>query len=287
MFGTRFAGPEEKPAMTPQERQLVDELFDRLAKLEDAPRDPDAERAIADGLRTAPHAAYALVQTTLVQDEALKRAHARIQELEGGPPQEQEQSRGFLDNMRDTLFGREERRGSVPTVRPGGLGSSGLWGPGPGGPPPPPPPGYGYAGGPGGPPPVGTGGSSFLGTAAATAAGVIGGAMMMNGIRSMFGHSYGGGSAAYNPGPSLGSPWSGGGAGSAANSDLARQAGIDDIGTSRSASRDDDSRGGDSGRAGFFGGDDQSETDTAYDDSNDDDDTDVAGDFDGGDTDTA
>jgi hypothetical protein len=268
-----------EPAMTPQERQLVDELFDRLANLEDAPRDPDAERAIADGLRRAPHAAYALVQTVLVQDEALKRANARIQELEGGPPQEQ--SRGFLDNMRDTLFGHDERRGSVPTVRPGGLGSSGVWGSGQGGPPPPPgygapPAGYGYAPGPS---QVGSGGS-FLGTAAASAAGVIGGAMLLGGIRSMFGHSYGGGSSAFDSGPSLGSPWSGG-AGSAANSDLARQAGIDDIGTSRSASRDDDS-----GRAGLFGGgDDQDATDTAYDDSGDDDDMDVAGDIDGGDTD--
>ncbi|MGB9387896.1 MAG: DUF2076 family protein, partial [Pseudolabrys sp.] len=36
--------------MTPQERQLVDDLFDRLAQLETAPRDPAAERAIADGL---------------------------------------------------------------------------------------------------------------------------------------------------------------------------------------------------------------------------------------------
>ena len=270
--------------MTPQERQLVDELFDRLTKLEDAPRDPDAERAIADGLRVAPHAVYALVQTTLVQDEALKRASARIQELEGGEPQEP--PRGFLDSMRDTLFGREERRGSVPTVRPGGQGSSGVWGSGQGGPPPPP----GYAGGPppgyaGGPPAVGTGGGSFLGTAAASAAGVIGGAMLMNSMRSMFGSSHGSSASAFDPGSSHGSPWGGGGAGSAANSDLARQAGIDDIGTSRSASRGDDS--GDSGRAGFFGGDDQDQTDTAYDDSNDDDDTDVAGDFDGGDTDTA
>jgi len=259
--------------MTPQERQLVDELFDRLAKLENAPRDPDAERAIADGLRQAPHAVYALVQTTLVQDEALKRANARIQELEGGPPQEP--SRGFLDNMRDTLFGHEERRGSVPTVRPGGLGSSGVWGSGQAA-PPPPPPGYGsYAPGPS---PLGSGGS-FLGTAAASAAGVIGGAMLLNGIRSMFGHSGGFGSAAYDPGPSLGSPW--GGAGSAADSDLARQAGIDDIGSGRSASGGDDG-----GQAGLFGGDDQDDTDTAYDDGNDDD-MDVAGDFGGGDTDSA
>ena len=68
--------------MTPQERQLVDDLFDRLSKLESAPRDPDAAAAIAQGLRNAPNAVYALVQTVLVQDEALKRANSRIQELE-------------------------------------------------------------------------------------------------------------------------------------------------------------------------------------------------------------
>ena len=68
--------------MTPEERELVTELFDRLATLENAPRDPDAERLIIDGLRRAPNATYALVQTTLVQDEALKRADARIRELE-------------------------------------------------------------------------------------------------------------------------------------------------------------------------------------------------------------
>ena len=76
--------------MTPQERQLVDDLFDRLAKLETAPRDPDAERAIIDGLRRAPNAVYALVQTALVQDEALKRADAKIRELSGAAePQQQ------------------------------------------------------------------------------------------------------------------------------------------------------------------------------------------------------
>ena len=60
--------------MTPQERQMIDELFDRLARLESAPRDPDAAAAIAQGLRKAPNAAYPLVQTVLLQDEALKRA---------------------------------------------------------------------------------------------------------------------------------------------------------------------------------------------------------------------
>ena len=69
--------------MTPQERQLVEDLFDRLARLESAPRDAEAERVIVDGLRHAPNAIYPLVQTVLVQDEALKRADARIRELTG------------------------------------------------------------------------------------------------------------------------------------------------------------------------------------------------------------
>jgi hypothetical protein len=74
--------------MTAQEQALVNELFDRLATLENNSRDRDAERLITDGLRQAPHAVYALVQTALVQDEALKLANARIEELQaqaGGP----------------------------------------------------------------------------------------------------------------------------------------------------------------------------------------------------------
>ncbi len=71
--------------MTPEERNLVTDLFDRLATLEDVQRDAEAERLIRDGLRQAPNALYALVQTVLVQDEALKRADARIRELEGDP----------------------------------------------------------------------------------------------------------------------------------------------------------------------------------------------------------
>ena len=106
--------------MTPQERQLIDDLFDRLAKLESAKRDPEAMSAIMQGLRDAPNAVYALVQTALVQDEALKRADMRIQELEAGAGQ-QAQSGGFLDSMRDAIFGQNQQhgqnQGSVPNVR--------------------------------------------------------------------------------------------------------------------------------------------------------------------------
>jgi hypothetical protein len=207
--------------MTPQERQLVTDLFDRLATLEDAQRDPEAERAIADGLRQAPNAPYALAQTVLVQDEALKRAEARIRELEAelGIGSEPERQGSFLDNMRDALLGRREppRAGSVPSVRPGET-PMGV------------PPGFR----PGASQPMATdpraayggGGGSFLGTAAAAAAGMIGGSLLLDGIRSMMGGPQSqGGLGGTEQANAASSPWSGDNSG-----ELSRQAGLDDIG---------------------------------------------------------
>jgi hypothetical protein len=229
--------------MTPQEQQMVADLFDRLASLEGERRDPDAARTIRDGLARAPNAAYALVQTALVQDEALKRANARIEELEKAVrPEPAPTGGGFLDSMRN-VFTAQSRGGSVPSVRPGGQGSSGAWNA-----PPPPPPGY--APQPGYPPPppgymqgppmgggmTGGGGGSFLGTAAATAAGVIGGGLLLNGIRSAFaggGHQAFGGSEAFGP-----SPWGsdrGGG-------ELSRDAGVGDIGSRHGGAWNDQAR---------------------------------------------
>jgi hypothetical protein len=248
--------------MTPQERQLVADLFERLAQLENQPRDRDAEQAIQEGLAKAPHAIYALVQSALVQDEALKRADAHIRELEAALQGEApEQPRGFLDSMRDNLFGSEPSRGSVPSVRPGDQpmgvppqyrsASGAQWGSGATQAPMAQVPMPQQASG------------GFLGTAAATAAGMIGGGLLLDGIRGMLG----GGA---HRGPFAGafdniaasgsrSPWSGAQAGGAQESDLARQAGIDDIGRGQ-------------GRAGLFdAGDNQGDdrtglTDTADDD---------------------
>jgi uncharacterized protein len=178
--------------MTPQEQELVNELFDRLAKLEANPRDPDAERLIADGLRRAPHAVYALVQTALVQDEALKLANARIEGLEAQIGGSQQQG-GFLDSVRDAVLGRRDPQGLVPSVRSQAQSSPTAAPPyrrQPEYPPqtPPYPTGPGLA--PGMSPAFGSGGS-FLGTAASTAAGVIGGGLLLNSIRSMFGEHAG------------------------------------------------------------------------------------------------
>ena len=276
--------------MTPQERQLIGELFQRLASLENAPRDPDADAMIREGLRRAPNAAYSLVQTVLLQDEALKAANAHIQDYEqatGAPRQSNEPPRGFLDQMRDGLFGREEPRGSVPRVAQGGA---------PMGAPPGyrtdpwdrqqsyQQPGYQQGGYPPGAPqggypqggyPQGGGGGSFLGTAAAAAAGLIGGSLLMGGIRSALG-GHAGSSPASGAFDSLtgrgeGAPWGG----NAAGSDLARDAGLGDIGGGRSG------YGGDSQRAGLFDSpQDDSGGDSDFDDSGD------SGDFDSGDSDT-
>jgi len=197
--------------MTPQERQQVNELFDRLARLETAPRDAEAERAIAEGLARASHAIYPLVQTVLVQDEALKRADARIRELTGADNGSTRDSGGFLDSMRNALTGRPAHT-SVPSVRAGSTSE--------------PDPRWNSGGGlPAAAPSAAAApsqGGSFLGTAAVSAAGMIGGALLLSSISSMFGHRAGT-FAADAPAPD--SPW----ASNAANSDLARDAGVNDI----------------------------------------------------------
>ncbi len=180
--------------MTPQERQLVDDLFDRLSKLESAPRDSVAVAAINEGLRKAPNAVYALVQTVLLQDEALKRANAHIQELEARGGAEQQQSGGFLDSMRDAIFGQSQPRGSVPNVPPRESSSRPVWNSGQAMQQSQGPGQYNQSpyGQPYGAPqaPIGGGGGSFLGTAAAAAAGMVGGSLLLGSIRSMMGANH-------------------------------------------------------------------------------------------------
>ena len=179
--------------MTPEERNLVTELFDRLATLEDAPRDPEAERAIRDGLRQAPNAVYALVQTVLVQDEALKRADARIRELEGEPAPTRRATAAFSAACATACSGAASAaRGSVPSVqRAGGRALAACRRPGVhrrSGMAPPQPDRAAHAAEPARGPACG---GSFLGTAAAAAAGVVGGSLLLSGIRSMMRRRHG------------------------------------------------------------------------------------------------
>ena len=185
--------------MTPQERDLLTTLLDRLKSTvaQGQQKDPEADTLIRQTMSAQPDLPYYLVQTVLIQDLSLHQAQARIAELEkqlGDAQAAQSQPTSFLGS----LFGRSQPAQSAGTVP-----SAGPWSRGPNvAPPPQAAPQYaqpGYAqqpgyGQPGYAPGVGmlggAGGGGFLRSAAATAAGVAGGALLFQGISSLFGHGY-------------------------------------------------------------------------------------------------
>jgi hypothetical protein len=194
--------------MNEQERQVISGIFERLTGAAQQPRDPEAERFIADRVREQPYAPYAMAQTIFVQEQALTNLNQQVealqrevQELRNRP----QASGGFLAS----LFGGGSRPAPQPTHgRPMGgptgapmghhpqMGQphapqGGPWGG---------QPGMGHPGMMGGQPgmmgqpgPFGQrpGGGGFMGTAMATAAGVAGGMM----LGSALSNAFGGGSA--------------------------------------------------------------------------------------------
>jgi uncharacterized protein len=155
--------------MQSEERELITGLFGRLQPFESQPRDGEADALIKDFTARQPAAPYLLVQTVLVQEQALKAAQERIAELEakaGGAPA----ASGFL--------------GSAPKIGPWGAPASAPAAPRPSVPTTRSPLQAAVA--------PQQGGGGFLRTAMATAAGVAGGALLFEGIRSLMGN---------NPGP--------------------------------------------------------------------------------------
>ncbi|MBV9286440.1 MAG: DUF2076 domain-containing protein [Hyphomicrobiales bacterium] len=182
--------------MTPDERQMLADLFERIKATSATPRDAQAEAFINDAVRAAPFAPYVLAQTVLVQQHALEAAASRIAELEAATRQAAEghQEQGsFLGNLGRSIFGGGPSASPPPPQRA----------------PAPPPPGYAppqqqaygtppaspYAPqpqpGPWGAPQPGRGGG-FLANAASTAAGVAGGVALGNLLGGLFGGHSGG-----------------------------------------------------------------------------------------------
>lgn len=85
-----------------QDQQAIDSLFDRIEEVarRSAPRDADAEVMIQQRLRDYPPAPYYMAQTILVQEQALRQAQERIEQLEAS----QRPAGGFLGG----LFGGDE-----------------------------------------------------------------------------------------------------------------------------------------------------------------------------------
>lgn len=178
--------------MTPEERQLISGLFDRMRSFGSPQKDPEAEALIRESVQQIPDAAYMLVQSVLVQEHALQQAdqrirelEARVNELERQAAKAPAQSGGFLSGLfgggaRPAAPAARPSSGSVPSA--GSKLGSGLSN------------GSGPIGAPGqqqqAPQPAG---GSFLQSAMATAAGVAGGMLLANTITSLLG----GGSTAH------------------------------------------------------------------------------------------
>jgi hypothetical protein len=173
--------------MTPEERQLIADLFDRMRRHSVTTKDREAESLINQSLLTTPDAGYMLVQSVLVTEQALKQAGERIEELEARLRELDRDDRG-RPGERGSFLGdtpRRERWGQEAQSRPTSV---------------PPIAARTYPREPedeawqrGGtardvpqPPPSSTGGS-FLGTAMATAAGVLGGVLLSDTIRRTMG----------------------------------------------------------------------------------------------------
>ena len=194
--------------MTPEERQVITGIFERLKAAENRPRDPEAERLISDLVAQQPYAPYAMAQLIYVNEQALANLHQRVEALERELQQahEEAQARPQTGGFLSSLFGGPSAQppsGSpqTPPARPSYAPQPyGAGGPAPTGPM------SGVAPQPGGPwggqPPVGQPyggqnwggqpqGGGFFQSALSTAAGVAGGVVLANALTSAFGHRSG------------------------------------------------------------------------------------------------
>lgn len=147
--------------MNTEELRLLTGFLDQLKQVKGIAKDADAEGLIRAAAAQQPDALYLLVQKALLQEQALGAAKSQIAHLQG--QLEQARSRpaaggGFLGSDPWTAPPRPAQSAPGPAAAPAqaGFGSSGF--------------------------------GSFLGTAAATAAGIAGGAFLFQGLESLLGH---------------------------------------------------------------------------------------------------
>jgi len=155
------------------EQQLINGLFQRLkqAEQQNGQRDAQAERQIAELVKQQPAAPYYMAQSMLIQEAALKRLQARVQELENQLAQQQSQQPSGGGSFLSGLFGGNKNQPAQPAQN---------WGAPPVQQQPPQ-----YAS----PAPTASRGSGFMAGALQTAAGVAGGVVIADMLTSMFHHA--------------------------------------------------------------------------------------------------
>ena len=167
--------------MTPQERELLEGFLSNLEKMHATNVDTEAEALIQRAIYNQPQAPYLLVQQTLLQQIALRDAQAQITELQ----RQLEQVRGETEAPSGSFLGGapgigpDIRKGEGNATTAGRAPTSGAWNQ------PQIPTGTAPSQGIGGTTSSGSGLSSFLRSAASTAAGVAGGALLFQGIENL------------------------------------------------------------------------------------------------------
>ncbi|MBB3390209.1 hypothetical protein FHT82_002972 [Rhizobium sp. BK275] len=177
--------------MSPEERQLLTALFDRVRTAAATPRDPEAEALISEATRAQPSATYYLAQAVIVQEKGLEAAANHIKELEervrqleaGEGGHRQAEQGGFLSS----IFGNTQTQQPAPAPGPWGGAPRDSY---------EQPRGYDnsrqMAQQPTGPwsqqAYAPSAGGSFLRGALGTAAGVAGGMLLANSLSGIFGN---------------------------------------------------------------------------------------------------
>ncbi|EJZ19752.1 DUF2076 domain-containing protein [Rhizobium sp. Pop5] len=183
--------------MSPEERQLLTALFDRVRTAAAQPRDREAEALIDQATREQPSATYYLAQAVIVQEKGLEAAanhikelEERVRQLEAGASEhhQAEQGGGFLSS----IFGNTQTQQPAPVPSNPGPSNPGPWGQ--------PSRSYDEPRGydrqmpqqPTGPwsqqAYAPSAGGSFLRGALGTAAGVAGGMLLANSLSGIFGN---------------------------------------------------------------------------------------------------
>jgi uncharacterized protein len=178
--------------MTPEERNLIENLFDRLRQADVNSKDPEAGQLIHAKTAALPSAPYLLTQAVIVQEHALTNAQAQIAELENRLAAATKSAQpaggeGFFSGVSKLFGGSRPTRPAAPEPAPQyqQVPETGVV------PAPIPataPQNIPY-------PSTATlspsAGGDFLKSALATAAGVAGGAALFQGIESLIGHNAG------------------------------------------------------------------------------------------------
>ena len=148
--------------MSPNEREQLQQFLNQLKQARLNHKDNEADQLISETVAKQPDASYLLVQRSLLLEQALNNAKAQISELQ---KQQSTQTNSFLGNDPWAQAPSQHLNYQAPRPAAPVATANNSW----------------------------LGGSGLLGNVASTAAGVVAGSFLFQGIENLMGHhNYGG-----------------------------------------------------------------------------------------------